>query len=321
MMLFSSILVFLFDFLLLFLLFSKQYTTENDVRKFRQAVNTLRERRKARREQEKMDAEAKLKAETGAEAEAEAEAKTKALLEQNTKTIDLQDNSTEVTESSSNENVNDTVNPNALTHIKDAKETNETKDTKNTKNKNKNAKSTQTITSALRHGGDVVPPSLRSLQEMYIRHGRHQVPHGVFVQKVDFNLHPRERRDYVPPLSHVASEVLYWIRPSIYVAGKLQFGDMAWAPLLLSAITDFLARKLAGPLDEMSPAQQEQWSSRVKMYFYYMFRSPFFDYVTTKPLRWMMRLCAHIPIVSTITAVIYEIFTALQQLYFYTAAS
>jgi len=70
-----------------------------------------------------------------------------------------------------------------------------------------------------------------------------------------------------------------------YVATRLRCGDRSWTPLIVSAATDALAWLLSARADKLSPAQREQWTTRTRLYWLYLFRAPLLRSFTLLPVQ------------------------------------
>lgn len=167
---------------------------------------------------------------------------------------------------------------------------------------------------------ELINPQIRSLQAMYIQHGRGQISHGIFLPRMSQTIHPYERYNYRPPLLSIIGEILYWARPSIYTGSKIHFGNQSWIPFIVSLFCDISAQKLLFT-SKLSPTQAYVWKLRVKLYMYYIFRSPFFDIFTLSPLRFITKILNRIPGLRLFSSSLLMFAINIQRTYFYTAAS
>uniref|UniRef100_A0A146MF33 Peroxisomal membrane protein PEX16 n=1 Tax=Lygus hesperus TaxID=30085 RepID=A0A146MF33_LYGHE len=167
---------------------------------------------------------------------------------------------------------------------------------------------------------EIIHPTIRSLQAMYIQHGRAQTSHGLFLPRMSDSIDPLEHHAYVPRVLSILAEVLYWARPTVYTGSKIYFGNHSWVPWFLSAICDSISNRLSHATD-LSPAQMHVWDTRTKLYLYYLLRSPFFDNITLIPLRLLSQILQPIPGLGLFTTTLLQLAASLQQTYFYTAAS
>ncbi len=121
--------------------------------------------------------------------------------------------------------------------------------------------------------------------------------------------------------ARVLSEVLYWCRPVVYAFLRLVSPENSWTPFFGSILVDIIARKLAGDLRDLSPAQVEQWAVRTRGYLYYLVRSPLFETVTIRPFKAAADMLAPLPLVGSVLSVVVETAIALQRHHFYTSNS
>jgi hypothetical protein len=141
-------------------------------------------------------------------------------------------------------------------------------------------------------------------------------------------------------LSSMAGEVLYVLRPLVYLWALYRYGGggkrtTSWTPYLLSLGIDLLSRRLIMPTKgRLNKAEEAEMSRRLLLLAFYLIRSPFFErfifhqrspseseegaaHVEVKAPSFFDRL----PFASTILSTVSDLLTTYKARYFYTAGS
>ncbi|KMS93662.1 hypothetical protein BVRB_029210 [Beta vulgaris subsp. vulgaris] len=128
---------------------------------------------------------------------------------------------------------------------------------------------------------------------MYRRHGRSAVrPHGVFCS-------PSIKYGKVTPFQ-LASEILFIVRPVIYVSGVLKYSLRSWKPFFAALLTDVMSRGLIGKMNDMTPRQRQEVHRRTFLWLFYLLRSPCFENYTMYPLIKSLSLCEKLPLIGVL---------------------
>ncbi|ORX74806.1 hypothetical protein DL89DRAFT_273868 [Linderina pennispora] len=144
----------------------------------------------------------------------------------------------------------------------------------------------------------------------------------------------REPEKVAPALSLIrkygpmglAGELLFILRPIIYVLSLRKMGKRDWRPWALSLVVELASRQLIRT--DLRPAsgsertvEKDELSRRKWLFLYYLLRSPFFDRFTESRLTRVADWCNNKPLLSLLGALIQDYQPLWQQYYFYTAAS
>ncbi|KAJ1963040.1 D-lactate ferricytochrome c oxidoreductase [Dipsacomyces acuminosporus] len=130
----------------------------------------------------------------------------------------------------------------------------------------------------------------------------------------------------------LAGELLFILRPLIYVITMRKMGRNAWKPWALSLLVELVSRQMirtdlysgkdsAGTAAAERTVEKEELSRRKWLLLYYFLRSPFFDRFTESRLTRVAEWCNNKPLLSLVGALIQDYQPLWQQYYFYTAAS
>eukprot|EP01083_Nonionella_stella_P003406 9733_1 len=132
-----------------------------------------------------------------------------------------------------------------------------------------------------------------NLQKMYVEHGRGKDPNGYWsplskqqqqlVDNSQLMAHVTLHRVKYPQRNGLAlkrsvcAEILYIIRPVIYVASFLRFGDTSWIPFFISLIMDIYTQMMHFASPIVTSRQRTELSRRRKYWLLYLLRPPFFN--------------------------------------------
>ncbi|KAJ2852255.1 hypothetical protein IWW36_000397 [Coemansia brasiliensis] len=125
----------------------------------------------------------------------------------------------------------------------------------------------------------------------------------------------------------LAGELLFILRPIIYVLGIRKLGKRDWRPWALSLLIELVSRQMvrtdlhAGKDTEEHTLEREELSRRKWLFLYYLLRSPFYDRFTESRLSGIAEWCNNKPLLSLLGSLIQDYQPLWQQYYFYTAGS
>jgi len=166
---------------------------------------------------------------------------------------------------------------------------------------------------------DLDKPKSMDIMQMYAKHGRSpQNPHGNFVPHPQ---HPRDTEAFIPSHREILGEVLFFIRPVVYVVGRVLCKEDSWRPFLLSLFVDIASKQCLAKFTDMSPSQRSEAARRLFLYAYYLVRDPFFHRFTSVPLLAFGRFLRSLPVFGALFGGVIELLLALQGHHFYTSAS
>ncbi|KAL6060493.1 hypothetical protein QOT17_013521 [Balamuthia mandrillaris] len=163
------------------------------------------------------------------------------------------------------------------------------------------------------------PPSPNAFEHQHTTsnthpNGRTEVHHG------DLELTP------VGPIEMVIGELLWTLRPMIYLVGMWLFGRKSWLPWLLSLGVDVTSAHYSSQANaktRLTEQEQEELSRRRGLWLYYLVRSPFFEAFFTRKgsMSFVFNKLLRVPGLRSVLSFLLEYVAAYRQYYFYTAAS
>ncbi|KAJ2025397.1 hypothetical protein IWW57_003391 [Coemansia sp. S610] len=126
----------------------------------------------------------------------------------------------------------------------------------------------------------------------------------------------------------LVGELLFILRPLIYVIGIRKMGKSDWRPWALSLLIELVSRQMIRTdlgTGKNSAAERtverDELSRRKWLFLYYLLRSPFFDRYTESRLTRVAEWCNNKPLLSLLGSLIQDYQPLWQNYYFYTAAS
>ncbi|KAI9506853.1 peroxisome membrane protein [Coemansia spiralis] len=125
----------------------------------------------------------------------------------------------------------------------------------------------------------------------------------------------------------LAGELLFILRPLLYVIGIRKLGKSDWRPWALSLLVELASRQMIRTdlhANGESPArtvEKDELSRRKWLFLYYLLRSPFFDRFTESRITRIAEWCNNKPLLSLLGALLQDYLPLWQQYYFYTSAS
>ncbi|KAJ2006382.1 hypothetical protein GGI04_001900 [Coemansia thaxteri] len=125
----------------------------------------------------------------------------------------------------------------------------------------------------------------------------------------------------------LAGELLFILRPLIYVIGIRKMGKGDWRPWALSLLIELASRQMvrtdlhADKNSAERTVERDELSRRKWLFLYYLLRSPFFDRFTESRLTRAAEWCSNKPLLSLLGSLIQDYQPLWQNYYFYTAGS
>ncbi|OBZ91633.1 Peroxisome biogenesis factor 16 [Choanephora cucurbitarum] len=122
-------------------------------------------------------------------------------------------------------------------------------------------------------------------------------------------------------------ELLYILRPLIYVLSILKFGRRSWKPWFISLFveigSDIAVKKgyRNGSRHNMMPLEKQELSRRLKQLLLNVMRGAFYLHITRPRLEKMCNKLEHKPVLSIVSNVLRDYLPLWEQIYFYTSAS
>jgi len=120
-----------------------------------------------------------------------------------------------------------------------------------------------------------------------------------------------------------AAEILFIIRPLVYVMLVTKFGVKSWTAWSLSFIIEFSSYHLIHQeYSSLSQIEKDEHQRRSNLLFYYFLRSPLYDQFTKELLTYFQdSSIAQKPIINLVTGSLKEYMALWEEYYFYTSAS
>ncbi|KAJ1727441.1 hypothetical protein LPJ61_004567 [Coemansia biformis] len=126
----------------------------------------------------------------------------------------------------------------------------------------------------------------------------------------------------------LAGELLFILRPLVYVMGMRKLGTKDWRPWALSLLIELASRQMIrsdlhakGTAMPEHTVERDELARRKWLFLYYLLRSPFFDRFTESRLTRIADWCNNKPLLSLLGSLIQDYQPLWQQYYFYTAGS
>eukprot|EP00808_Paulinella_micropora_P027656 g30565.t1 len=168
-----------------------------------------------------------------------------------------------------------------------------------------------------------------SLAVMYAQAGRAEGPHGRFKAE-EATSNPRASSLWQPPPHEVVGEVLFHLRPLLYVLMFLWFNRRhskenskpggSMYPWVLSLLVECVSRLLLPSSKELTGPLQQEMLSRNQSFLFYLVRSPVFERFSKPQILYLQSLLRKFPLGSLLGGLI-DVLLSLQTHYFYTADS
>lgn len=121
----------------------------------------------------------------------------------------------------------------------------------------------------------------------------------------------------------LAGELLFILRPLVYVMGIRKLGPKDWRPWALSLLIELASRQMVRTDLRQSDrsVERDELSRRKWLLLYYLLRSPFFQRFTERRLSGVAEWCKNKPLLSLLGSLIQDYQPLWQNYYFYTAGS
>jgi len=126
-----------------------------------------------------------------------------------------------------------------------------------------------------------------------------------------------------PSLSTPIAEILWILRPLIYLMSLSASAEKAWWPFVVGVCVDLLSWRLHSPSRQLSDPEKEELTKRLRFTaFFYLFRPPLADLLfgslEKKPVESRFK---DVPLVKNVLPMVQEILRLYRTRYFYTGAS
>ncbi|KAJ2498285.1 hypothetical protein GGH96_004434 [Coemansia sp. RSA 1972] len=120
----------------------------------------------------------------------------------------------------------------------------------------------------------------------------------------------------------LTGELLFILRPLIYVLSMRKLGANNWRAWALSLLIELTSRQmLRSDLHVPRTLERDEMARRKWLFVYYLVRMPFFEHFTEKRLSRVAGWCSNKPVISLLGSLIQDYQPLWKQYYFYTAGS
>ncbi|KAJ3366970.1 Peroxisomal membrane protein pex16 [Allomyces javanicus] len=131
--------------------------------------------------------------------------------------------------------------------------------------------------------------------------------------------------DLLAPMarSRTVGEVLFVLRPLIYVMLIRRFGRKSWIPFAASLVVEAISYLLAARnmSRTATPLEQDEHRRRAYLFLFYLLRSPLYDAVTKGVLDSFCASMANKPILRLFANIVQDYQPLWENVYFYTSGS
>jgi hypothetical protein len=123
--------------------------------------------------------------------------------------------------------------------------------------------------------------------------------------------------------SMVLGEILWILRPVVYLVALVLFGRHSWKPWWISLLIDIYSRRKSRSGKTLNDPESIELSRRTFNWLYYLLRSPFFEKFLAKKSSStsIFSKFASLPVINVVYMAIIEFLQVYRQRYFYTAGS
>ncbi|KAI8140535.1 peroxisome membrane protein [Fennellomyces sp. T-0311] len=126
-----------------------------------------------------------------------------------------------------------------------------------------------------------------------------------------------------------SGEVLYILRPLLYVLGVLKYGRLSWKPWLFSLAVEVLSQAMVrqafeqphGGRSKMMPLEKQEYARRLQLLWLNLLRGAFYIHVTRPRLERFCNSVENKPVLSIVSGILRDYLPLWQNIYFYTSAS
>ncbi|CAJ0861736.1 1201_t:CDS:10, partial [Entrophospora sp. SA101] len=123
----------------------------------------------------------------------------------------------------------------------------------------------------------------------------------------------------------IISELLYIIRPLIYVLTLRKYGNKSWKPWLLSIIievytrilTNYFHKKISDGSHRLTSVEKDEEKRRIKQLFLYILRGPFYEKITRPKIDKICQSVGNKPILSLFGGILRDYQPIWENVYFY----
>ncbi|KAJ2133029.1 hypothetical protein GGH19_000330 [Coemansia sp. RSA 1807] len=120
----------------------------------------------------------------------------------------------------------------------------------------------------------------------------------------------------------LTGELLFILRPLIYVLSMRKLGANNWRAWALSLLIELTSRQmLRSDINVPRTLERDEMARRKWLFVYYLVRMPFFEQFTEKRLSRVAMWCSNKPVISLLGSLIQDYQPLWKQYYFYTAGS
>ncbi|KAJ1855908.1 hypothetical protein GGF49_002786 [Coemansia sp. RSA 1853] len=120
----------------------------------------------------------------------------------------------------------------------------------------------------------------------------------------------------------LTGELLFILRPLVYVLGMRKLGANNWRAWALSLLMELVSRQmLSTELRVPRTLERDEMARRKWLFVYYLLRAPFFGRFTEQRLTRVAMWCSNKPVISLLGSLIQDYQPLWKQYYFYTAGS
>ncbi|CAG8459713.1 16488_t:CDS:2 [Cetraspora pellucida] len=125
-------------------------------------------------------------------------------------------------------------------------------------------------------------------------------------------------------------ELLYILRPLIYVIALQKYGNKSWRPWLLSLFIElstiiltnyFYKTQIPGGYRWLSTLEKEERKRRIRQFFFYILRGPFYEQFTRPKVTNFCNSVSNKPILALFGGILRDYQPLWENIYFYTASS
>eukprot|EP01080_Neovahlkampfia_damariscottae_P002038 gene2038-1545_t len=120
----------------------------------------------------------------------------------------------------------------------------------------------------------------------------------------------------------IFGEMIFALRPCIYVLSLMKWGNDSWTPLVISFLTDLISRQLSlSDVQGRGSIVKDELYRRYSSLYYYLVRNPLFN-ESLKPI--IVAICnklKNVPALGPLVVNIVEYMLVLQNYYFYTCSN
>ncbi|CAG8564922.1 11113_t:CDS:2 [Ambispora leptoticha] len=142
----------------------------------------------------------------------------------------------------------------------------------------------------------------------------------------------RNPKDLINIMNFIGSlgEILYILRPLIYVISIRKYGNQSWMPWLASfaieassrlLIDMYYKKSIPGGYRWLSSLEKEEYKRRSRQFFYYFLRNPFYSKFTKQKIDAFCNAVSTKPILSLLGGILRDYQPLIENLHYYTASS